>query len=129
MELCDGYLDIQCSLNNHTISVGNKSALPVCNDLKEKRNGRILLVILGIVALVLLQCGLSRIIASDARQLKDTASTLTINPKQTLAGGVGICGYVLPVVKCSLYYGWLHTNLLFEKRPSSALNHRHHLHS
>ncbi|CAC5413749.1 unnamed protein product [Mytilus coruscus] len=65
LELCDGYLDIQCSLNNQTISVGNKRALPVCYDLrKEKSNHKILLVVLGILALVLLQCVLSRLITN-----------------------------------------------------------------
>ncbi|CAC5399865.1 unnamed protein product [Mytilus coruscus] len=105
LKLCDGYLDVQCSLNNQTISVGNKSALPACNDLKETRNDRILLVILGIVALVLLQCVLSIIIACDARQLKHIASTLAINPNQTPAGGVGC-----------------RPTLLFEKRSSSTFN-------
>ncbi|XP_071127299.1 uncharacterized protein [Mytilus edulis] len=85
VELCDGYLDVQCSLNNERISVGNKSALPACYDLEEKRSYRILLVIPGIVALVLFHCVLSRIIiACDARKFTLIASISTINPKQEL---------------------------------------------
>lgn len=54
-------------------------------DLKEKRNDRIFLVILGIVLLVLLHCGLSKIIiAFDERKLKHIASTLRINQIQVM---------------------------------------------
>ncbi|CAC5415753.1 unnamed protein product [Mytilus coruscus] len=54
-----------------TISVGNKRALPVCYDLrKEKSNHKILLVVLGILALVLLQCVLSRLITNPKQRQK-----------------------------------------------------------
>ncbi|CAC5381533.1 unnamed protein product [Mytilus coruscus] len=84
LELCDGYLNILCSLNNQTISVGNKRALPVCNDSKEKNNQTVLLIVLGILVLVLLHCVLNRIINCDIRTLKDIASTLHTNPKQEM---------------------------------------------
>ncbi|VDI04537.1 Hypothetical predicted protein [Mytilus galloprovincialis] len=85
LELCDGYLDVKCSLNNQTIPVGNKRALPVCNDSTETNDHTVLLIVLGILVLVLLHCVLSRIIECEIRTLINIASTLRTNPKQEMS--------------------------------------------